>query len=142
MIRHRFTLRSRLAEIDRATLAVSAFADEARLGPRARVALTLVLEGLVSNTVAHGGGDTRAAIEVELLLEEAAVRVYYSDGGRAFDPARDLPADDRHLPAEQRRVGGLGWPLIRGYCTDLRYRREGGRNRLELLLPLSAPPRG
>ena len=134
-MRH-LTIRSRLADIERATSLVADFADEMRLGARVRVALTLVLEELISNTVSHGAAAPEAPIHMSLSLHGDAVRLRYEDCGRAFDPCHDLPPDDRDRPPEARRPGGLGWPLIKGYCRTLEYRREGDRNRLELVLPL------
>lgn len=132
-------LRSRLADIDRATTLVADFADRARLDARTRVALTLVLEELVSNTVTHGGGDPQASIRVQLQLQGDRIVLRYEDGGRPFDPTRALPADDRDQPLAERGVGGLGWPLIHAYCGQPSYRRVGERNCLELTLPATGP---
>ena len=47
------------------------------------------------------------------------------DGGPPKGHPAELGVDMQDLPE-----GGFGWFLIRTLTTDLRYRREAGRNRL------------
>ena len=133
---HRLTLFTRLAEIDRARGLVAAFRADAGLDSRAEQVLTLIIEELVTNTVAHGGGEPEDRIELVLERVPGGVMLRYEDEGRPFDPSCDLPADDRELPLEERRSGGLGWPMINAHCRCVAYRRESGRNRLQLLVDL------
>lgn len=94
--------------------------------------------------------------EVELALEEALVNVfryaYPGEGGDVTVICRvedgrmvvvicdrgipfnllDVPGPDISADVEERRVGGLGVYLIRRMADDVRYRRDGDRNLLEL----------
>ena len=50
-----------------------------------------------------------------------------SDAGKPFDPTL-VPDADVTLPAEERRIGGLGIFLIRQIMDSVEYRRNGERN--------------
>ena len=138
MTRSRLLFESRLEEIDRARAMVAAFRARNRLDARAELVLTLIVEELMTNTVNHGGVTAKDHIGLELEAAGDGISLRFDDAGTPFDPLHDLPPDERDSPLEQRRVGGLGWPMILGYCRQLEYRREHGRNHLQLLLDLGA----
>jgi anti-sigma regulatory factor (Ser/Thr protein kinase) len=59
----------------------------------------------------------------------------FVDDGRAFDPTTAaLPAPVRRL--EEAPDGGRGLVLLRRLASGLDYRRDGGRNRLEVSIAL------
>ena len=93
----------------------------------------LILEELFRNAVLHGyGGDCGQAVWVGVGEHDGRVAFWVEDAAPAFDPlsahcahaGRDLQA-----PAEQLEVGGVGLLLIRRLAADVRYSRQGGRNR-------------
>lgn len=86
--------------------------------------LRLAVEEIVTNAITHGGA-TRVALRVE--GGGGAVTAVVRDDARPFDP-RQAPEPDLDASLEQRRVGGLGWYLVRRLMHELRYRplAEGG----------------
>lgn len=86
--------------------------------------LRLAVEEIVTNAITHGGA-TRVVLRVE--GGGGAVRAVVRDDARPFDP-RQAPEPDLDASLEQRRVGGLGWYLVRRLMHELRYRplAEGG----------------
>jgi anti-sigma regulatory factor (Ser/Thr protein kinase) len=64
--------------------------------------------------------------------------VTITDRSPPFDPA-DAPVPDLDLPAEQRRIGGLGWHLVKHMIDRIEYRSEDGINRLTLVKHMRAP---
>jgi len=97
------------------------------LAPRAAPAETafamrLCLEEVLANIAMHGGS---GGVSIALAEEPGRFILSISDDGPAFDPVTaDLP--------EGQEIGGNGLLLLRRYCSDLVYRREGERNRLSL----------
>ena len=86
--------------------------------------LRLAVEEIVTNAITHGGA-TRVVLRVE--GGGGAVTAVVRDDARPFDP-RQAPEPDLDASLAQRRVGGLGWYLVRRLMHELRYRplAEGG----------------
>jgi serine/threonine-protein kinase RsbW len=106
------------------------------LGPSVRHRLTLIVEELVTNSVNYGKMKADGHIELGVEVGEDAASLRYVDTGIEFDPIGEASADDRHLAAINRRVGGLGWPLIKDLSTNLTYQRLDGQNQITLSLAL------
>ena len=107
---------------------------ELGLDGRARHGVDLVLEELVGNVIRHGGtaGGERS-IRVDVALEQALVRVTIVDDGAEFDATRHPePRPPRSLSGAA--VGGRGILMVRRLARSMRYAREAGRNRLEVVL--------
>lgn len=95
-------------------------------------AVALCLEEAVVNIIMHNGkeGD-RLEIAVELARERGAVTASVVDNGREFDPTRVAPPAPAASLTEAK-VGDLGIHLIRSFASEMRYQRNGDRNRLML----------
>lgn len=112
--------------------AVDGFCADAGLDGGDAARLAIIVEELVANIVEHGGGGATAAIELSLKRAGGGpVELVMSDDGVAFDP-REAPGD----AAIPDRGGGAGLNLVRAWASILDYRREGGRNRIELSIPV------
>jgi anti-sigma regulatory factor (Ser/Thr protein kinase) len=112
---------------------VERFCAERDLGSALAARLAVVLEELLTNTLAYAYGDTRRH-EVTIALEagDGAVTVTYEDDGRPFDPFAVAPPSFE-TPVEEWPIGRLGIHLIR-YLTDrFSYVRAGERNRITLV---------
>jgi anti-sigma regulatory factor (Ser/Thr protein kinase) len=127
-------LRNDPAELRRLAGFAEGFARRHALPARERGRLLIILEELFINSVNHGydgGASRRGKIEVALAFDAQGLKIAFSDDGRPFDPlTRPLP--DLDQPAAQRRIGGLGLPIVRSLVDDARYSRDGDRNRLVL----------
>lgn len=121
---------------------------QARLGfsDGCGLALRLVLEELVTNSILHGRpgvgrDDPETSINVDFHLDGDYLNFHYVDHGLPFDPRCDLPRDAREDRLDDRPDGQLGWPLILHYCDLLEYAREDGRNRMLFRLREALPVR-
>jgi serine/threonine-protein kinase RsbW len=101
--------------------------------------LKVAVDEACNNVIAHGySGQEPGPIGVSFESDGQRVLVAITDRGRPFDP-RDAPAPDLHSDWQARRVGGLGWHLIRQLVDEVRYERdEENRNRLTLVMKLGA----
>ena len=102
-----------------------------------RSLLELAVVEAATNVVRHAYEGKGGRVEVELAREGNAMTLSVVDSGRSFDPTRvppprELDPDDPSTWPE----GGMGLPIIRAACDELRYRSEGGKNRLTLHLTL------
>ena len=92
----------------------------------------LGLEEIVTNIVKYGY-DTPGTyqIEVSLRLDAEELTLGITDNGHEFNP---LLHQKKPTPArvEDMEIGGLGLDLLKKFFDRMDYRREAGRNILEL----------
>ena len=94
--------------------------------------LAVIVDELVCNLLDHGCDDAADGwIGLALWRSPEGVRVRLTDGCAPFDPRDAAPPPE--LPPDHG--GGAGLAIVRAWCRILSYRREGGRNILDLLLP-------
>lgn len=96
--------------------------------------VNLVLEELSLNVKEHGVVPGRM-MEVTLAECAGGLRIDFVDDGAAFDLVEDAPAVDTGMGLEGRSAGGLGIHLVKEMVESLRYERDGGMNRVSMLLP-------
>jgi anti-sigma regulatory factor (Ser/Thr protein kinase) len=94
--------------------------------------INLALEEMVTNIIKYGyDAPGRRKIEVTLDVGAKEVAAVIIDDGHGFNPVLHEPKP----PAgklEDREIGGLGIHLIKRLLDRMDYRREEGRNILEI----------
>jgi serine/threonine-protein kinase RsbW len=130
------------ARMDHLALAVAfieGFCKLHDIPPPDALRLTLIVEELFTNTVVHGhGGDHDSPVHIELDFESPHLALRYQDCAPPFDPLRylrELPAESG-TPVEERRVGGLGLPIVAQMAERFDYAQVDGMNSLYLVLSL------
>jgi serine/threonine-protein kinase RsbW len=122
-----------LAAIPAAGDAADAHVAARGAGERARYAVRLVLEEILANVVLHASA--RADVEVAVRADGPAIVLRIADDGIPFDPTSVAPpADPDSL--ETARVGGLGIAMVRAAARRMSWRRDGGRNVLDVEIAL------
>ena len=102
----------------------------------------LAVEEVVTNVIEHAyAGQEAGPVTVRFVREPGRVVVTIEDLARPFDPAT-VPPVDPTAPLEARRIGGLGWHLVRRIMDEVRYERlsprdNGHGNRVTLVKQLS-----
>lgn len=105
------------------------------LSSERRALLELAVVEAATNVVRHAYGGRGGRVELDLAREGAVLTLSVVDSGTAFDPTC-VPAPREPDPADPSTwpEGGMGLPIIRAACDELRYLSEGGRNSLTLHL--------
>ena len=134
----RITLPCVRNSVAEAMVLVEAFCRQHQLASRDRIALLLIVDELIANTLLHGRSAPAAHIDLCLKKHADHVIVVYSDHGVPFDPLHDLPRDSAERTLVERFIGGIGWRLIRSYCQTIEYTRQEDTNRLTLTRVLQA----
>ena len=71
-----------------------------------------------------GGAVVRIAVGADIIIE-------FEDSGIPYDPLTQ-PEPDISLPADERKVGGLGLFMVKNLMDSLEYRHEGNKNILTI----------
>jgi serine/threonine-protein kinase RsbW len=140
-VTHSFSLvlASERQEIERVADLVDRFGQAHHLPDDVVVAVHLVLDEIVVNIIEHGYDDElRHHIHVSLALDGERLTIRVEDDGKPFNPL-DTPPPDLNLPIEERPIGGLGIHIVRSSVDTLEYRREAGRNVLQMTKRVSQP---
>jgi serine/threonine-protein kinase RsbW len=105
------------------------------LSEERRSLLELAVVEATTNVVRHAYGGRGGRVEVELVREGRTIALSVLDSGVSFDPTL-VPPPREPDPADPSTwpEGGMGLPIIRAACDELRYHSEAGRNRLTLHL--------
>ena len=109
-----------------------AFADARILPAAVRHDMYVALDEIISNAVKYGGRGARGRMSLGLSADEGSVRATFSDDGVAFNPLT-APEPDVNVPLEDRPIGGLGIFLVTHLLDEMKYERENGRNRIEMV---------
>ena len=99
--------------------------------------LVLAVDEACANIVEHGyRGREPGPIEISFDAEAGRIVMTITDRGRAFNP-KDAPVPDLHSGWRERRVGGLGWHLVRQFVDEIHYDPDARNgNRLTLVKSL------
>ena len=90
--------------------------------------IELVVEEVVANICRYSYGDQFGSVEFCCdQLDGTKLELEFIDYGRPFDILA-LPAPDLSVDLDQRDVGGIGVPMLRGLIHQASYRREDARN--------------
>ena len=94
---------------------------------RQELELTLILEELCANIIAHGGRNGATTIDVGLEKIRDTLEITIRDDGPPFDPTCS-PRVDTAKPLAERKPGGLGVHLVHHFANAIEYRRENRYN--------------
>ena len=128
---------ARMGNLPRAAGFIEAFCELQRVAPADALRLTLIVEELFTNTIVHGhGGDQESPVCIELAIGPTQMTLRYEDNAPPFDPLRYLQQahPDLDAQADERRVGGLGLPLVAQMVDQFDYAHVDGFNCLSLVL--------
>ena len=100
---------------------------------KTQMQLDIAVEELFVNiaSYAYAPGSGLATVRVESRSDPKRVSITFIDSGMPYDPLQ-TPDPDLTLPAEERRIGGLGVFMVKKSMDDMRYARSGDRNVLTI----------
>jgi len=100
--------------------------------------IELILAEALNNVVEHAYAEEPGPVELSVAMHRSGLSCQIIDTGRPM-PTGDAPNPSLPTinPPEEIPEGGFGWHIIRCLTTDLSYRREGPRNTLSMMVPLS-----
>jgi serine/threonine-protein kinase RsbW len=124
-------LSSEMENLGRLKSFVNEWTQGQAMAPERINEIQLVLEEVFVNICRYAYAGRRGDVEVNCFSESDSAVVEIIDSGRPFDiTAQALPDISADIP--ERKIGGLGWLLIKSLMDMVVYRRENGKNILRL----------
>ncbi len=121
-----------LESIEQVSIYLESILEEAGLDLLEAARIQLAVEEAVTNVINHGYGGKDGEILITSDIESSQVIITITDTGQLFDPTQ-IPPPDISADLEHRNIGGLGVHLIRSVMDDVKYIREGDKNRLTMI---------
>ena len=123
------TLPAAVENIGKITAFVEGKLEERDCPLKKTMEISMAVDEVMANVAMYAYAPGTGDVTVQFGFEEASrtASVTFIDGGVAFDPlAKEDP--DVTLPAEQRKIGGLGIFLVKKTMDEVTYKREDGKN--------------
>ncbi len=131
---YKLTLKNKIEEIQKITMALEQLEAEWELPDKVIMNMNLALEEVVSNVIFYAfEADTEHKIDIHFELKDKKLLVHIIDDGVAFNPIKTPPPNDLAKKAEERNIGGLGIYFVKNFMDDLAYKREQHKNILTLI---------
>ena len=131
--RNEITVDAKKEELADVIRFVGSHLDDIGCDMATRMKLEVAVEEIFVNIAyyAYKPATGQVTIRAEVTPDPRAIELTFKDSGRPFDPlAREDP--DITLPAEARRIGGLGILMVKKSMDELSYKYEDGYNILTL----------
>ena len=95
--------------------------------------LSVVVDELIANVVRHARPGPGTRLRVSVAFSGDSVGLAFDWPGEPFDPVSfSTPELDARAEIDDQPVGGLGLCLVQAFAQEMRYRRDGDRNVVEL----------
>ena len=136
------TITNELHSLESLMHAITNFLEDNGVDAPAVYRINLAMEEMITNVIKYGYTDYETHdIDITVdILEEQIVAVI-EERGKPFNPLEAKPAPEPGS-VEESQVGGLGIHLIRKMLDTLDYRRDAGKNVLEIRARRNAPAAG
>ena len=124
-----FNLPAKLESIPILTDAVNEILEEHDCSMKAQMQLDIAIDEIFANIAhyAYAPGTGDATVRLEFFGEPLSARLTFIDSGIPYNPL--LKQDpDVTLPAEKRKIGGLGIYMVKQSMDDFTYEYSEGRN--------------
>lgn len=125
------TLEAVIENLDKAMAFLEEELEKAGAGAGPSLQMKVAFEELFAN-VAHYAYENTGSIEIGIACENGDMTVRLSDEGTPFDPFSEAKEPDISLPADARPIGGLGIFMVKKSMDEYSYRRENGKNIVEI----------
>jgi anti-sigma regulatory factor (Ser/Thr protein kinase) len=98
-----------------------------------RMKLELATEEIFVNIANYAYDETgEAYIGIEPIDDKKSVKIIFKDSGKQYNPLLKTEPDVS-LPAEKRKIGGLGILLVKKIADDISYEYVDGSNILTVI---------
>jgi len=127
------TLNNDISELDSLHEHLEEFGIINNLDKNVMFPINLALDELITNSISYGFHDDKEhIIQITVSLKNDELVALVEDDGIPFNPL-ESPEPDINVPAEERKIGGLGIHLVRKLTDGIRYARKGNKNYVTII---------
>ena len=131
------TLPNNIETISQLNAFVDTLCEEWSIDMDLAMSLNLAIEEAVVNVMDYAYPEgTVGYVDSEADIDDTYITFVLSDSGMPFDPTQKEEVDTT-LPAEQRKIGGLGIHLVRRIMDSVSYEYKDHKNILTLRKKIS-----
>ncbi len=131
----KMTVKAGLDNLSRVLACVDEELETAGCSMKTQMQVDIAVEEMFVNIAnyayAPGEGDADVCVETEETDGGKRIRITLADQGKPYDPLMQ-EAPDVSLPAEKRKIGGLGIFMARKNMDEMTYEYRDGRNILTM----------
>ncbi len=131
----KMTVKAGLDNLSRVLACVDEELETAGCSMKTQMQVDIAVEEMFVNIAnyayAPGEGDADVCVETEEADGGKRIRITLADQGKPYDPLMQ-EAPDVSLPAEKRKIGGLGIFMARKNMDEMTYEYRDGRNILTM----------
>ncbi len=121
--RFEFELKPKSEEILDSLNKFRQFLKKLKVDPMCALELEIVFYETLTNIRAHGHVDESDRIKVRVEADDAAIELTFVDGGRAFNPSRNVPEHDAAQAVRTGQKHGFGLTMIARMTDAMDYER-------------------
>jgi anti-sigma regulatory factor (Ser/Thr protein kinase) len=126
-------LAAKLGNLEALVKSVTACVREQGVSEKKLPFIELVIEEVFVNICKYAYPHGEGAVEIKCNLDDDRFIIEIIDSGIPFD-ITSLPDPDITQNISERKIGGLGVFFIKKMADNFRYRREGNRNILSIII--------
>lgn len=126
-------LAAKLENLEMLVQSITACAREQGFSDNNLPVIELAVEEAFVNICKYAYHDGEGDVEIRCKLDDDRFIIEIIDSGIPFD-ITSLPDPDITQDISERKTGGLGVFFIKKMTDDIRYRREGNRNILNIVI--------
>ena len=128
------TLEASLDHLNDGLAFVDGCLEEAACGMRAQMQIDVAVEEVFVNiaSYAYAPGKGSATVRVEIRQDPRTVLITFLDRGVPYNPL-EKEDPDVSLPAEERKIGGLGIFMVKKSMDNMLYKYQDGQNILTII---------
>ncbi len=115
------------AAIPQATAWIDAELEKLDCPIKTQMQIDLAVDEVLANIAMYAYPEGSGTVMMRFCCTDRTAEIAFIDSGIPYNPLEN-PEPDVTLPAEKRKIGGLGIFLVRKMADEVLYRREDGKN--------------
>jgi len=135
-------IKTDISEIDAICTKLEKFCKDNNISDDKSYDIVIITDEMATNVINYAYPDGKEHwFVIEITKDNNIVHICLEDDGIPFDPLQKVDPN-LNESLEERPIGGLGIYLVRQLSNTVTYRRENGKNRLDIFIKIDGVENG